>query len=91
MVELSPEIKKHLVGKAKEELNDIISYNLIYEQALAAGNRKLARMINRIAENEYEHAEYLYAYLKDRDALTDAEHSELRELWKVVDRIFDDE
>jgi rubrerythrin len=90
-MELNHELKKHLVGKAKEELEDIVSYNQIYEMALANGNRKLARMINRIAEAEYEHAEYLCSYLKDHNAFSEEEHAHISALWKTVERIFDDE
>ena len=91
IMELKPELKRHLLNKVKEELEDIISYDQMYKEALSDGNRRLARIINRIAEDEYEHAEYLCAYLKDHGAYTTEEHNAMAELWKSVDRIFNDE
>lgn len=48
----------------KEELEDIMEYHRLSEEAKEAGHEEVSEWLMRIAKDEYSHAKYLHEHLK---------------------------
>lgn len=81
------ELIKCLTDDLEDELEGIVNYEHIYESFMALGLAKEARIIERIAEDEYDHVVSIWDLLKEHGAdLT--HHEKIQELWKEVKRIY---
>ena len=69
----------------KDELEDIIEDNDLYEALIAAGLRHEARTMEDIANDEYRHAKL---YRKMLSGIPMSE--EMQSLWDKVHRIFEE-
>ena len=82
------ECLNYLISKAKEELNDVISYNLLYESLKSHGMHEDAEEIEHIANQEYEHAETIFELLSERGYHIH-DNSEIMSLRRKVKEIFE--
>lgn len=81
------EITEKLIDELEDELEGIKEYDEIYESFKAHGMHDEARMIERIAEDEYNHACAIWNMLKEHDVdLSD--HEKIQSDWDCVKRIF---
>lgn len=84
------ECLNYLISKAKEELNDVISYNALYESLKSHEKYDDAEEIEHIANQEYEHAETIFELLSEREYNIHND-LEIMSLLKKVKEIFDTE
>ena len=84
------EVLNCLVAKAKEELNDVISYDLLYESLKHHEMYDDAEEIEHIANQEYKHAKIIFELLLERGYDIHS-NAEITSLLKKVDEIFDEE
>lgn len=75
-----------LVARLKEELGDVCTYNTLYEDLKEAGLHYEAREVEKIANDEYAHAEALAHLLKvhGKDTSNDPEIASLWEKAKAA-------
>lgn len=75
------------VDRLKAELNDVDTYNTMYESLKANGLYEDAATIERIARDEYNHAKILWYILKEhgRDVSSDIE---IAHLWAKAKSAF---
>lgn len=81
------ELLEKLTDELEDELEGIKEYDEIYESLKAHGMHDEARMIERIAEDEYKHACAIWDMLKEHDVdLSD--HEKIQSDWDCVKKIF---
>lgn len=59
------DVVKRFIGRVKEELADVDTYNSLYEYLMNNGLHGEAREIEKIARDEYHHAMILIDMLED--------------------------
>lgn len=83
--------KEELIEKLTEELEDelegIKEYDEVYESLKAHGMHDEARVIEKIAADEYKHACAIWDMLKDHDVDLTA-HEKIQSDWDCVKKIF---
>lgn len=84
------EVLSCLVSKAKEELSDVISYNLLYESLKSHEMCDDAEEIEHIANQEYRHAKTIFELLMER-GYDIHDNAEIMSLLRKVKEIFDEE
>lgn len=84
---MSEELLTKLKARLLEELNDVINYNNLYEELINSENKEDADIIERIANDEYSHAEAITYILEKHGVCLD---ETAREKWKSVCIIFDE-
>ena len=57
-------LHQKLCEHVEEELEEILEYHRLSEQARDAGEDELAELLYEIAKDEYSHAKYIYEHLK---------------------------
>lgn len=81
------EIIKNLVEELEEELDGIIEYAKFYDSFKHLGLHEDARVIERIAADEYDHAVSLWDLLK-KHGVDVSHHVKIQEKWKEVKEIY---
>lgn len=81
------EIIKNLVEELEEELDGIIEYAKFYDSFKHLGLYDDARVIERIAADEYDHAVSLWDLLK-KHGVDVSHHEKIQEKWKEVKEIY---
>lgn len=81
-------INKQMLDALSEELDDIAKYNDIYEKACEAGEYDTADLVEKIARDEYAHAQGLWKCLKKKNAYDPHHHSHIEEKWHKANEIF---
>lgn len=76
-----------LIARLKEELGDICTYNTLYEDLKEAGLHHEAREVEKIANDEYTHAEAL-AYLLNTHSKDTSKDPEIASLWEKAKAAF---
>lgn len=84
------EITACLISKAKEELEDVISYNLLYKSLDENEMFDDADDIEHIANQEYRHAHIIFELLLER-GYDVHDNAEITSLLNKVKEIFDEE
>lgn len=62
---MSEEMRQRLVERYESELNDVLTYNTIYEKMLTEHLDDDASVIEHIARQEFNHAQYIREMLKE--------------------------
>lgn len=78
-----------MVDALREELDDIAKYNTLYEEACAMGDTTTAHVVERIARDEFTHAEALMGWLRKRDAYDPVKHNDIEQKWHKALHIFE--
>lgn len=81
------ELTKKLIDELEDELEGIIEYDKLHDSFAAHGMHYEARMIERIAADEYKHACTIWDMLKDHDVDL-SEYEEIQSKWDCVKKIF---
>ena len=80
------EVAQKVLDYVKEELEGICEYNELYESLRAIGLNDEAIDIEKIASDEYRHADKLWRMLGNFDINVP---QTINELWDKVEEIFD--
>lgn len=81
------DIMKFLVVRLKDELNDVETYNSLYESFKAHEMYEEASVIEEIARDEFSHAEAIYDILEDYGHVPH-DDPEIAHLWHRAKHVF---
>ncbi len=82
------QLTEELIDDLEDELEGIMLYDKIYNSMIAHGMHSEAKIIERIAEDEYHHACAIWDMLMEMDVDL-SEHENIHSNWECVKKIFD--
>ena len=80
-------VMKYLIDRLKEELHDVSTYSMLYEELEELDKDREAKYVEQIAREEYSHAMALSKILHINHRYPDSE--ELVKLWETAKRNFE--